>query len=248
MRPQISIVTVVYNGAKTLRRTIESIVPQLCGDIEYLIIDGGSNDGTVEIIREHEKYLAYWISEPDRGIYDAWNKGIDASRGRFISFLGADDVLEPGALMAYIDCIRRSPDIEYWSSRAVLGGQHGRVVGKPWHWPEFRRYMIVSHVGSLHRRDLYAHYGRYDASFRIAGDYEFLLRAGNNLKAGFVNAVTVTMGTDGISNQQALSALNETRRAKISTHACSKLVAAIDYIWANIKLLLRRLLTPSLLR
>jgi glycosyltransferase involved in cell wall biosynthesis len=193
--PLISVVTVVFNGAKTLRETITSIIPQLCDDVEYLIIDGGSNDGTVDIIREYERHLAYWISEPDRGIYDAWNKAIDASQGEFISFVGADDILEPRAFMAYIEKIKNFPDIEYWSS-----------------------------------------------SFRIVGDYEFLLRAGKNLQAGFIDVVTVTMGADGVSNKQAFFALKEARLAKISTYACSKLTATFDYIWANIKLCLHRLL------
>ena len=102
--------------------------------------------------------------------------------------------------------------------------------------------MTVAHVGSLHRRDLYARYGRYDTSFRIVGDYEFLLRVGKNLQAGFIDVVTVTMGADGVSNKQAFFALKEARLAKISTYACSKLIATFDYIWANIKLCLHRLL------
>ena len=158
--PLISVVTVVFNGAKTLRETIASIIPQLCDDVEYLIIDGGSNDGTVDIIREYEHHLAYWISEPDHGIYDAWNKGIDASQGEFISFVGADDILEPRAFMAYIEKIKSFPEIEYWSSRVAFGRRQGRVIGRPWSWIKFRRYMTVAHVGSLHRRDLYARYGR----------------------------------------------------------------------------------------
>lgn len=246
--PLISVVTVVYNSVETIRETIASIVPQLGDDVEYLIIDGGSSDGTVDIIREHEHHLAYWISEPDRGIYDAWNKGIDASQGEFIAFVGADDVLEPCALTAYIEKIKNFPDVEYWSSRVAFGSRQGKVIGRPWRWLKFKRYMTVAHVGSLHRRDLYARYGKYDTSLRIVGDYEFLLRVGKNLHAGYIDFVTVTMGADGISNKQAFLALKETRLAKISAHACSKPTATYDYILANIKLCARRLLPPRLPR
>jgi glycosyltransferase involved in cell wall biosynthesis len=243
--PLISVVTVVFNGVKTLEKTIESIVPQLGDDVEYIIIDGGSTDGTIDIIREHKHHLAYWISERDSGIYDAWNKAIDASRGKFIAYVGADDVVEPVAFAAYIEQIKRFPDVEYWSARVAFGKRHGRVIGRPWCWHEFRKYMTVAHVGSLHRRDLYARYGKYDTSFRIVGDYEFLLRVGNNLQAGFVDVVTATMGDGGISNKQAPLALKETRLAKISTHACSKTTATLYHIWAVIKLRMRRLLSQT---
>lgn len=244
--PLISVVTVVFNGAKTLRKTIGSIVPQLGEDIEYIIIDGASTDGTVDIIREHEHHLAYWISERDSGIYDAWNKAIDVSQGRFIAYVGADDIVEPDAFTAYIEQINRFPEIEYWSSRVAFGERHGRVIGRPWCWLKFRRYMTVAHVGSLHRRDLYARYGRYDTSFRIVGDYEFLLRIGKDLHAGFVDAITATMGNGGVSNKQAFLTLKETRLAKISTHACGELIATLDYFWALFKLSIRRLFLQHL--
>lgn len=240
-RPLISVVTVVFNGAKTLRDTIESIVPQLDDEAEFLIIDGGSTDGTVNIIREYESVLSYWVSEPDRGIYDAWNKAVDVSNGEFIAFVGADDALAPGALQTYAAHIRQRPDVEYWSSRVAFGS-HGRVIGRPWNWSEFRRYMTVAHVGSLHRRDLYARYGRYDVSFRIVGDYEFLLRVGKNLKAGFVDVVTVKMGDGGVSNKHASRALLETKLAKIKTGSVSGLLVLVDWVWAILKARMRWLL------
>lgn len=238
--PLISIVTVVFNSAKTIRATIESIVPQLCEDVEYIIIDGGSSDGTIDIIREYENWLSYWISEPDRGIYDAWNKGIDASRGDFISFVGADDVLEPRALDSYLEHIRRWPSVEYWSSRLACGEARKEIIGRPWSWDKLRRYMVVGHVGSLHRRDLFTRYGKYDTSYKIAGDYEFLLRVGKRLHAGFIDRVTVRIGVDGVSNRKASLALRETLSAKISRRCCSKQTAVVDYFVALLKLGARR--------
>ena len=90
---KISIVTVSYNAAETIEQTISSVVNQAYENIEYIIIDGGSTDGTVDIIRKYEDRIAYWVSEPDKGIYDAMNKGIDAATGDYIYFLGADDIL-----------------------------------------------------------------------------------------------------------------------------------------------------------
>ena len=238
--PLISIVTVVFNGAKTLRATIESIVPQLREDVEYIIIDGGSSDGTIDIIREYEEWLSYWSSEPDHGIYEAWNKGIDASRGGFIAFVGADDVLEPGALDSYLMHIQARPFVQYWSSKLAYGGAGKEIIGRPWSWEKLRRYMVVGHVGSMHRRDLYTLYGKYDTTYRIAGDYEFLLRVGKRLQAGFIDRVTVRIGVDGVSKRKALLALRETLSAKVSHRSCSKHAAIIDYVVAHLKLGARR--------
>lgn len=91
--PLITIVTVVLNAAATLERTIRSVVQQPFADYEYVIIDGGSTDGTLEILRKYDSAISHWQSEPDRGLYDAMNKGVRAARGRWILFLGADDVL-----------------------------------------------------------------------------------------------------------------------------------------------------------
>ncbi len=240
--PVISLITVVMNGAKTIRSTIDSIVPQLDGSVEYIIIDGGSTDGTVEIIRDYVRYLAYWVSEADSGIYDAWNKAIAVSRGEFIAFIGADDILEPHACLAYIRQIKSNADIEYWSSRVMFGGSGGRIVGRPWRWGEFRKYMSVAHVGSLHRRDLFVRYGKYDSTFQIAGDYEFLLRIGKVLKAGFLDTVTVRMGDGGVSNTKAILTLRETRRAKLMNKASNVPRATLDFAWALVKLGARRFL------
>ena len=99
---KISIVTVSYNAADTIEQTISSVVNQTYEDIEYIIIDGGSTDGTVDIIRKYEDKIAYWVSEPDEGIYAAMNKGIDAATGDYIYFLGADDALVDSEILHYV--------------------------------------------------------------------------------------------------------------------------------------------------
>lgn len=237
--PIISIITVVFNSAKTLRATMESIIPQLSAEVEYIVIDGGSTDGTQDIIAQYTSQLAYSVSEPDKGIYDAWNKGLARASGQYIGFVGADDVLLPDALGTYLSHIRQQPQIEYWSSKVAFGHMGGRVIGQPWRWDRFRRYMTVAHVGSLHRRNLYERFGTYDTSYRIVGDYELLLRAGVSLRAGFVDQITVLMGHGGVSNKFALQALAETARAKKKTNATSPAAASFDYHLARFKLAAR---------
>lgn len=93
IKPKLSIITVVYNAVSTIEATIESVINQTYTNIEYLIIDGGSTDGTVEKVKKYQSKISYWISEPDRGIYDAMNKGVGKASGDWIYFLGADDIL-----------------------------------------------------------------------------------------------------------------------------------------------------------
>jgi glycosyltransferase involved in cell wall biosynthesis len=241
--PIITIITVVYNSATTLRATIESVVSQLSDHVEYIIIDGGSTDGTQDIIKAYEGALAYWLSEPDHGIYDAWNKGLSCAAGKYIGFIGGDDLLLPGSLSAYITNIGKYPEIEYWSSKVALGHLEGRIIGKPWSWSSFRRYMAVAHVGSLHRRDLYDRLGIYDVTYRIAGDYEFLLRAGSSLKAGFIDKVTVIMGDGGVSNRFVKQTLIETSRAKFERGVGSIMSIRLQFYFAFAKSKARWLLS-----
>jgi glycosyltransferase involved in cell wall biosynthesis len=228
-KPIVTLATVVYNGEQYIRDCIESVVPQLCDDVEYIIIDGASTDSTVDIIRDYDQYISYWVSEPDKGIYDAWNKVISVSRGSFISFLGADDLLNPGAMRVYIDHIKRAPEIQYWSSRAALGNIDSNIFGKPWAWRSFKKYMTVAHVGSMHSRKLYSQFGLYNISYSIAGDYEFLLRCGDTLSTGYFDSVTVVMGDGGVSNKQILLTLKETLLAKVHTGSRSQIMAVLDF-------------------
>lgn len=245
--PVISVVTVVRNGAATLEKAIRSVADQDYPNLEYIIVDGGSDDGSVDIIRRWAHRIAYWRSEPDGGIYNAWNKAVSFASGEWIAFLGADDEFKLGAITAYAHWINESGSdaLDYVSSRAVLVGASGQVlqvIGSPWSWPAFQRYMTVAHVGSMHHRRLFERLGRYDETYRICGDYEFLLRAGPDLRAGFMNQVTVAMGAGGISGS-GLTALREQMRAKLETGKRPAPRAAWEYRVAIAKFLGRRILS-----
>jgi glycosyltransferase involved in cell wall biosynthesis len=201
--PLISIIVVVLNGSDSIQRTIESIVNQMTYEVEFIVIDGASIDGTLEIIKKYSERFSYWVSEPDQGIYDAWNKGVAASKGKYIAFVGADDIVEFGMLARCLCFIKSNKEYDYISYKAILDTHRPRIFGKQWAWHTFRRYMTVSHVGSLHNRGLYEKYGNYDTSYKIVGDYEFLLRIGDNLKAGFIDYVGATVGANGVSNKIA---------------------------------------------
>jgi glycosyltransferase involved in cell wall biosynthesis len=204
MHPKISVITAVYNGGKTLEQTIKSVLGQSYKNVEFIIIDGGSSDNTVDIIKKYANQLSYWISEPDKGIYNAWNKGVAQVKGDWVCFLGSDDELLPDALEKYAAFIGdNEKGLEYVSSLILWVDGEGnglRNYGKPWEWPKFKRVMNVAHVGSLHAKALFDKYGSFDESYKIAGDYELLLRAGEKLKAGFMPEVTARVAVTGVSH------------------------------------------------
>ena len=111
---KISIITVTYNAEKHLEKCIQSIISQKNPNFEYIIIDGGSTDGTVDIIKKYQDHLAYWVSEPDCGIYDAMNKGIKQAKGGYIGFLGADDYFFPNMLQTLFENIVLYKDVDFW--------------------------------------------------------------------------------------------------------------------------------------
>lgn len=240
--PLITIITAVFNGEKTLEKTIQSVISQSYSNIEFIIIDGGSTDGTIDIIKRYEHAIDYWVSEADSGIYDAWNRGVRLSSGDWIAFLGADDAYVEGAIEAYVSLIRDCAHIklEYVSSRVNMVNHSAilRVVGAPWAWRVFRKYMNVAHVGSLHHRTLFEKHGLFDDSYKISGDYEFLLRAGSALRANFLDYITVDMLVGGVSDANIL-VFSETTRAKKTTGRRGILMCQIEKYYAILKWKLR---------
>lgn len=239
--PLISIITAVFNGRDRIADCIESVLKQDYPYIEHLILDGASTDGTVAILRKYQDRIAFWKSEPDNGVYDAWNKGLELAQGEWIAFLGADDLYLPNAISTYMELARRNPEAEFLCSRARLDHPTGYspVFGGPWEWPRFATVMSTIHVGTMHRRNLFKRFGKFDASYRIAGDYEFMLRSRDTLRTAFTPAITVVMRAGGLSDSTA--GYYETRRAKIAADVRSPLAATFDLRIAILRFHLRRL-------
>jgi glycosyltransferase involved in cell wall biosynthesis len=243
-KPLISVVTAVFNGARYLDQTIQSVLDQMYDDFEYIIVDGGSTDGTLDIIRRYEDKITHWISEPDCGIYDAWNKGVELARGEWIAFLGSDDAYYPNALKDYAGFIDRHKggQLDYVSSCVDFVDTDMKkieVLCEPWIWRKFRKRMKIAHVGSMHHRSLYERYGLYDSTYRITGDYEFLLRPGKGLKAGHLNSVTAMMRTNGVSHD-ILATFREAKRAKITTGNRNSMLCTIESIIDISKVTIKR--------
>jgi glycosyltransferase involved in cell wall biosynthesis len=231
-RPLVSIITAVRNSEALLEKTILSVVSQRYDNLEYIVIDGASTDGSIEIIKKHQNAINYWISESDKGIYDAWNKGLSVARGDWIGFLGAGDTYYEDAIENYINGILETGEkyLEYISSKnQLISGKDKviRTIGSKWQWRRFAKYMNVAHVGSLHHKRLFQKNGYFDSSYKICGDYEFLLRSRENLLAGYVDKVTTNMLTGGISDNEN-QALKEAMRAKIMTGKRNKYICTME--------------------
>lgn len=217
--PLISIVVGVLNGARTLNACIDSIAKQEFRDFELLIKDGGSLDGTRTILERRNRDIAYWCSEPDRGLYHAWNSMIQRARGRWICFLGCDDQLaDRGTLGRLAEVIRtEGQTADLICSLAAITDASGRfvkVLGRPWDFERLKVQQDVAHPGLLHRAELFERHGVFDTEYSIAGDYEFLLRLGPSVRTTFVDQITVRMGAYGMSHSRAHTVFRETWRAQ----------------------------------
>ena len=221
---KITIVIAVYNGATTLRRCLDSVAAQTYQNRELIVVDGGSADGTVEILNDLTRGIDYWVSEPDKGVYDAWNKALAHATGDWIIFLGADDSFYGPDVLQQMSVALQDA---YPAYRVVYGrlaqvDRHGetiRLLGNPWSLagPSFSTYMTLPHPATFNHRTLFAEFGAFDTGFAIAGDYEFLLRELPARPALFVADVIVTaMQVGGLSATPAnnLKMLAESRRAR----------------------------------
>ena len=202
--PLISVVVAVYNGAATLPACMESVRAQTYPRKELLVIDGGSTDGTPEILRRSAARLAYWVSEPDRGIYHAWNKALARAKGDWICFLGADDRFHDAEVLRDLARIAATTRHRVVYGRMDLVTRSGRVaqtVGRPWAQArrEFLAGFMFPHPGALHHRSLFQERGGFDESYRYAGDYELMLREVVSRGAEFVDRVLVDMAVLGMT-------------------------------------------------
>lgn len=219
---------------------MKSVLNQTHKEVELILVDGNSSDKTLEIIKLYEQKFKdegkgyVWISEKDDGIYDAWNKGVKLANGDWIGFLGSDDRYKPNALELYNEVIERSPDLDFISSRIiqVKNGKFVRELNGKWKWQDFKNYMCLSHIGALHSKSYFERYGGFNTAFKIAGDYELLLRAGENLNYAFLDEITAEMNLGGVSNKMIYKTLVETKKAKIETANLSWINANLYFLYA----------------
>lgn len=206
-KPLISIVTVVFNGEHFLEETIQSVLNQTYDNVEYIIIDGGSTDGTVDIIKKYEDKLDYWVSERDSGIYDAMNKGIKQASGEIIGLINADDYYTKDTLQIVKKEFEKDIDILYSDFNFL---DEDKIIRKKANHKLLSITMSVFHPSVFIRKCIYKKYGYFDSSLKISADYKLLYKLHkNSLKFKKVDTLLAVMRVGGVSTNSSV-AIDET--------------------------------------
>lgn len=237
--PVFSVVTITYNAGKVLERTIESVVQQSYTGIEYIIIDGGSTDETPEIIRRHAGNLAYWVSEPDKGLYDAMNKGLQLATGDYVMFLNAGDTLQCHDSITEVAGVATEhhlPDILYGETDLV--DMEGKFVAPrrlkaPKHlsWKSFRSGMLVCHQAFIVKRTLAP---CYDLSYRFSADFDWCIRCMK--KAGEIRNThlrLINYLSEGLTTSNRKASLKERFRIMINYYGLIPVI--LCHIWFAVR-------------
>lgn len=245
MSPKISVIIATKNAAEGIASCIDSIINQTYRSYEILIQDALSVDRTLTIVRGYDPETVKVRSEPDAGIYDAWNRALARARGEWIIFLGADDRLAHSTVLdRRMQILARDPkEVDLLCGRIAFIGQKGRPqkqTGAPWNWPTMLRYQIVAHIGLMHHRRLFEKFGSFSTQYRISGDYEFLLRLGGQMNAIFMDDVEILAGAQGLSQRQVGRALIENFLIQRSRQDVGYALASGNLMVAGAKALYRR--------
>jgi glycosyltransferase involved in cell wall biosynthesis len=219
MSLQISVITAVFNRAATLGESLRSVHSQRWPEIEHIVIDGGSTDGSLAILDQHKSRIAKIVSEPDGGLYDALNKGIRQASGDVIGFMHADDEFATPHALARVAQAFEDPDVGavYGDLVYVKKNDVSRVV-RYWRAGQYQRTQLTQgwmppHPTFYVRREVYSRFGGFDTRYRIAADYENMLRIlwRGRIKAAYIPEVLVRMRVGGISNMSIFNMLHKSR-------------------------------------
>jgi len=215
---KITVITVCYNSAETIRDTLESVAAQTGPLIEHIVVDGGSKDGTMDIVRQFSHVTRY-VSEPDRGIYDAMNKGIAMATGDVIGFINSDDFYAGPDVLASFMKIFEDPLIEacYADLCYVKQNDTQRVV-RYWRSSEFipglfSRGWCPAHPTFFVRREVYDLFGGFDLDYKIAADVELMMRflEANHVRSCYIPRVLVKMRMGGTTNRSIGNVIKQNR-------------------------------------
>ena len=214
---KLSVITINYNNRSGLQKTLDSIISQTCRDFEWIVIDGGSTDGSRELIEQYQSEMAYWCSEQDKGIYHAMNKGIAKANGKYLQFLNSGDVLVDGKVVESILPFLKEKEIYlanmYFASK----------IGKPVVNPAAVEpsgilntilFGAIMHPASYIKKDCFVKYGYYDENLKICSDWWFFFRSIiiNNASVSYCPVVAVVFDETGISSVQPSLGASERKK------------------------------------
>ena len=202
---KISIITVCFNSSKTIEKTFQSILNQTYNDIEYIVIDGGSTDSTLDIIKKYKKNIASFVSEPDKGLYDAMNKGIKLATGDIVGILNSDDIYTDEKVLENVARFHENNNVEVSLGNIIQLTNYGKVVrtysAKKWIPNKLKIGFMPPHPSLFFKRELFEKYGYYHLDFVSGADYELIVRffLKNNVLWKYSNITTTAMLIGGIS-------------------------------------------------
>lgn len=235
--PTISIVTICRNSAATIEKTIESILTQKVAGVEYIVIDGASTDTTQDIIKSYGRNIDIYLSEPDGGIADAFNKGITLARGDIIGLINSDDTLEDGALDTVRRFFKDHPDTDVLHGDILLlnGTQVVKQIKPPTRWWYPWRLVLFNHPATFVKQAIYKKHGLFDTSYSIAMDVEIFLRwLKYDVKIDYLPEILTQMQTEGVSGRHAVEGYRQVRDALLR-HDFSSPLAHLQY-WGKVTL------------
>ena len=212
--PKLTVITASFNSAETLEKCILSILNQKYPNLEYIIVDGGSTDGTLDIIKKYDKDIACWISEPDTGIGDAWNKGLMKSTGDIIAIIDSDNSYEPGIFSMMVDNFKSNSSVDFIHGNVRCWDDNDSLyIKKPYLKDRyFWRFMPYLFPSCFIRRSLYEKYGLFNTSYKLTMDYELLLRFyTKGVKFLYIDEVIANFQLGGVSDVRCESGLVENK-------------------------------------
>ena len=213
LQPMVTIIVAVLNNVNGIGRCLNSIANQTYSNIELIIMDGGSVDGTIEVLKRCSGIITYWESVSDRGLYHAWNKALLRAHGEWIYFIGADDFLwNDHVIKNFVQYLEReSPDGRIiYGQVCVINEDYDiiKLMGEPWEQAEdkMNKYLSIPHQGVMHHRSLFDEFGYFGEKLKMSGDYEFLLRVLKNVTVCYIpNFIIAGMGSGGMSTDRNLT-------------------------------------------
>ncbi|PQJ72086.1 glycosyltransferase family 2 protein [Polaribacter butkevichii] len=213
---KISIITVCYNSAKTIEKTFKSVANQTYTDIEYIVVDGGSKDTTLEIVEKYKKIVSQSVSEPDKGLYDAMNKGIKMATGDLVGILNSDDIFTDESVLENVANFHKQNNIDASVGNIIQFNEEGKTVrkysAKNWNPEKLKIGFMPAHPAIFFKRELFDQFGNYQLDFTIGADYELITRffLKHKISWKFSNITTTSMligglSSSGVSSYQLIS-------------------------------------------
>lgn len=215
VEPLVSIITVTYNAESLLEETMQSVFNQTYRKIEYILIDGLSSDGTLDIIRRHKDRISLWKSEKDHGIYDAMNKGISLAKGELIGMINAGDTYEKDAVESVVEAYLAHPDCGIFHGNMNYLDAAGNLIKTKYpeiHLENLYKGMSLHHPTFFVTKNIYATNGLYDTNYKVSADFDFALR--NYIKGTrffYINKVISNFRLGGFSMNNNIKGMYESR-------------------------------------